>query len=148
MLIMFDSPLVSLWFLCISTVSMYPLLLRDGQTTSYFALLTLFIILIYNFVDIWPYCWLIKVLDYFLLVKPSIVLYCRVRNKLGFRIFANHDNIQLLTIDTTGGRVSFIYIFTVLTALPILFNQEDICLGLCIHFLYMNSFIHLSFRLI
>lgn len=60
MLVMFDSPLVSLWFLCISTVSMYPLLSRDGQSVSYFALLAVFIILTYNFVDIWTYCWLVK----------------------------------------------------------------------------------------
>ena len=60
MLVVFDSPLVSLWLLCVSTVSMYPLLMRDGQSVSYFALLAIFILLIYNFVDIWTYCWLIK----------------------------------------------------------------------------------------
>ncbi|XP_065070236.1 dolichyl pyrophosphate Man9GlcNAc2 alpha-1,3-glucosyltransferase-like [Rhopilema esculentum] len=45
-------PLECVWFLLISTFSMYPLLERDGQAISYTALMLLFLILANQFLDL------------------------------------------------------------------------------------------------
>eukprot|EP00794_Sanderia_malayensis_P008061 gene8061-8924_t len=48
-------PLPCLWFLVISCFSMYPLLERDGQAISYFALVIIFIIMTYLILDMYNY---------------------------------------------------------------------------------------------
>uniref|UniRef100_A0A7M5VAC0 Alpha-1,3-glucosyltransferase n=2 Tax=Clytia hemisphaerica TaxID=252671 RepID=A0A7M5VAC0_9CNID len=44
-LILWMNPMAASWFLVISTFSMYPLLVRDGQSTSYFSLVILYVML-------------------------------------------------------------------------------------------------------
>ncbi|XP_002168389.2 dolichyl pyrophosphate Man9GlcNAc2 alpha-1,3-glucosyltransferase isoform X2 [Hydra vulgaris] len=61
-LLLLDCPLVSVWFLVISTISMYPLLERDGQSFSYFTLLILFIAISLCTMDYSEYHILVKLI--------------------------------------------------------------------------------------
>jgi len=47
LLVVFDEPLITIWFSVISTFSMYPLLERDGQSMSYIALTLIYLVIAY-----------------------------------------------------------------------------------------------------
>ncbi|XP_057300124.1 dolichyl pyrophosphate Man9GlcNAc2 alpha-1,3-glucosyltransferase-like [Hydractinia symbiolongicarpus] len=75
------TPVASVWFLAVSTVSMYPLLFRDGQAVSYFALLAIFLVASMFIVDLKSHSkWLKLCIGFSLFVNISVhILHATVK---------------------------------------------------------------------